>query len=192
MRKTLLAGAAALLISGAFAAGAFADTKAGAGPEAREAKMQSFCTDRAAHVSGHLAYLEAKLKPTAAQQAAWKAYADAVTTAAAQHEKDCLARPARHEGRPSIVERNAMMEKALEAKLASLKATTPALTALYATLSDTQKAVLDRDHRGGRRHFAEWRGHDRHDGMMHKARFEHRGDGMQAPDMPAPDAPAEQ
>jgi hypothetical protein len=87
--------------------------------------------------------------------------------------------------RPSIVERQAMMQKGLEAKLASLKATQPALQGLYASLTDEQKQVLDRE--GGNRHFASWRGHGRHgSGMEHKARFERHHD------KPAPEAPVEQ
>lgn len=192
MRKKLLAGAAAILMSGTFAAGALADSKPrDANPEVRAKMMQSFCTDRTAQAAGRLAYLEAKLKPTSAQQAAWKKYSDAVTADAGAREKECLARPARHDGkgeRPSIVERQAMMEKGLEARLASLKATTPALQSLYATLSDDQKAVLDRAQGpDGPRHFAKWRGHGDGDrGMMHRARFD--GDRMGPPD--EPDAPA--
>lgn len=197
MRKRLLAGAAAILLSGTFAIGAFADAKPqDMSSETRAKMMQSFCTDRTAHAAGRLAYLEAKLKPTAAQQAAWKKYSDAVTADATAREKECLARPARNDGkgeRPSIVERQAMMEKGLEARLASLKATTPALQSLYATLSDEQKAVLDRAQGpGGPRHFTKWRGHGDGDrGMMHKAHF--NGDRMGPPDEPdagdAPDAP---
>lgn len=189
MRKKFLAGAAAILLSGSFAAGAFADTKPQHGSAEMQQKMaQTFCTDHTARVIGHLAYLQAKLKPTATQQAAWKSYNDAVTADATAREKDCLARPARHEGRPTIVERQAMMEKGLESRLESLKATTPALQSLYASLSTDQKAVLDRDHPDGMRRFAHWReGHgDRK--MMHKADFDgdHR-DGP--PPMDGPDAP---
>jgi len=190
MRNKLLASAAAIVLSGTFAVAAFADTgkPQHMTPEAREKMVQSFCADHTARVIGHLAYLDAKLKPTAAQEAAWKSYNDAVTADAKAREKDCLARPAKHEGRPSIVERQAMMEKGLEARLASLKATTPALQSLYATLSDDQKAVLDRDHPDGMRHFADWRhGHDGR-GMMHKARFD--GDRKGPPPMDGPDAPA--
>lgn len=191
MRKKLLAGAAAILLSGTFAAGALADSKPrDANPEARAKMMQSFCTDRTAREAGRLAYLESKLKPTAAQQAAWKKYSEAMTADATAREKECLSRPARDKNgvRPSIVERQAMMEKRLEARLASLKATTPALQSLYATLSDEQKAVLDRAQGpDGPRHFAKWRGHGNGDrGMMHRAHF--NGDRMGPPD--EPDAPA--
>lgn len=178
MRKTLLAGAAAILLSGTFAMAALADQKDH--PGANRAEMtKNFCTDRSARAIGHLAYLEAKLKPTAAQSAAWTKYKDAVTADAKARESDCLARPVKDkkDGRPTILERRAMMEKMLEAKLTSLKATTPALETLYATLSDEQKAVLDHDRDGAMRRFAHWRGEGRNGGMMHHARFDRQRDG---------------
>ncbi len=161
----------------------------------RSARFTSMCTDRAAKTTGHLAYLEAKLQPTKVQTKAWDAYKDAVATQAKSAETACLDRAAtmkqrtKDQKRPSIVDRHAMMEKGLEAKLAGLKATQPALTTLYASLTEDQQQMLnrygnmhrDRSARKGRKH---------HRGMDHKARFEHHYDHHATPD--AADAPVEQ
>jgi hypothetical protein len=190
MRKIILAGAVLLTTAIGASSFAMADKTASASPEQMQQRHASMCSDRTARETGRLAYLEAKLKPTSAQTAAWTKYRDAVAAQAKVAEQNCLARPARTPGgeRPSIVERQAMMQKGLEARLASLKATQPALQALYATLNDDQKQVLDRQGFEGRRHFANWRGHGPHGGgMEHKARFERHHDVK-----PAPEAPVEQ
>lgn len=186
MRKIILTGAVLLTTAIGASSFAMADKAASLSPEKMQERHASMCSDRSAREIGHLAYLEAKLKPTSAQAAAWTKYRDAISAQAKAAEQNCLSRPARVKGeRPSIVERQAMMQKGLEAKLASLKATQPALQSLYATLTDEQKQVLDRQ--GGNRHFANWRGHGHRDGgMEHKARFERHHD------KPAPDAPVEQ
>jgi hypothetical protein len=189
MRKIILAGAVLLTTAIGASSFAMADKAASPSPEKMQERHASMCSDRSAREVGHLAYLEAKLKPTSAQATAWTKYRDAMTAQAKTAEQNCLSRPARVKGeRPSIVERQAMMEKGLEAKLASLKATQPALQGLYATLTDDQKQVLDHQGFGGNRHFANWRGHGRHGGgMEHKARFEHHQDVK-----PATEAPVEQ
>jgi hypothetical protein len=186
MRKIILAGAVLLTTAIGASSFAMADKAASPSPEKMQERHASMCSDRSAREVGHLAYLEAKLKPTSAQTAAWTKYRDAITAQAKTAEQNCLSRPARTKGeRPSIIERQAMMEKGLEARLTSLKATQPALQGLYATLTDDQKQVLDRQ--DGNRHFANWRGHGRHGGgMEHKARFERHHDKS------APEAPTEQ
>lgn len=185
MRKIILAGAVLLTAVAGASSFALAEKIAPRSPEEMQKHHASMCMDRSARETGHLAYLEAKLKPTSAQTAVWTAYRDAMTAQAKASEKDCLARtkPARGEARPSIVERQAMMEKGLEAKLAGLKATQPALQALYATLTDDQKQVLDKQGLEGH-HFANWRGHGHHGGMEHKARFERHHDMKPAPETP--------
>jgi hypothetical protein len=186
MRKIILASAVLLTTALGASSFAMADKAASMSPEKMQERHASMCSDRSAREIGHLAYLEEKLKPTSAQNAAWTKYRDALTAQAKTAEQNCLTRPARVKGeRPSIVERQAMMQKGLEAKVASLKATQPALQGLYASLTDEQKQVLDRE--GGNRHFAGWRGHGRHGGgMEHKARFQRHHD------KPTPEAPVEQ
>tara|TARA_R110000824_G_scaffold118105_1_gene270302 strand:- start:24153 stop:24716 length:564 start_codon:yes stop_codon:yes gene_type:complete len=174
MRKIILTSA--ILLTTAIGASSFALADKASGSD-REARHAAMCTDRTAHKIGHLSYLEAKLKPTAEQTKAWNAYSNIVTEQAKAGEKSCLERSAlrktdtKERKRPSIVERQDMMEKRLEAQIAEIKAVKPALADLYASLNDDQKLILDRDHRGGKK-FAERRGHKRHGGMDHKARFD--------------------
>ncbi|MDO8422392.1 MAG: Spy/CpxP family protein refolding chaperone [Parvibaculum sp.] len=182
MRKIILTSA--VLLTAAIGASSFAlADKAPRGDRAE--RHATMCVDRNARAVGHLAELEAKLKPTTAQTAAWAAYKNTLTTQSAAAEKSCLDRAAARKAagddkkRPTIIERQAMMEKGLEAKLANLKATQPSLTALYATLSDDQKQVMDRS---GKRHgkFAGRHGKN-HGGMDHKAGFERHHDKADAP-----------
>lgn len=188
MRKIILTGA--VLLTAAIGASSFALADKASGGDRAE-RHATMCADRNARAVGHLAYLEEKLQPTQAQAAVWAAYKSAVTSEAESAAKACADRPARVKSadgkrqRPTIIERNAMMEKGLTAKLTSLKATQPSLTALYATLSDEQKQVMDRQ---GMRHgkFAGRRGDKHHGGMDHKARFERHHDKA------APEAPVEE
>ncbi len=189
MRKIILTSA--VLLTAAIGASSFALADKASGGDRAE-RHATMCVDRNARAVGHLAELEAKLKPTSAQTAAWTAYKNTLTDQAAAAEKACLDRVAARKSankedraerkRPTIVERQAMMEKGLEAKLANLKATQPSLVALYATLSDDQKQVMDRS---GKRHGKFAGRHDKHHGGMdHKARFERHHDKADAPEAP--------
>lgn len=189
MRKFIVTSAVLLSTAIGAATFAYAD-KAPSGD--REARYTAMCTDRTARAAGELTYLETKLKPTAAQTAEWDAFKDAMTAQAKTAEANCLDRAAQmkqrfeKKERPSVVERQAMMEKVLEAKLAGIKATQPALTKLYSSLDDSQKQTLDRAarHMFGERHhrFAEGRKH--HDGWKNKARYERNDDMKKAPEAP--------
>lgn len=190
MRKIILTSA--VLLTAAIGASSFALADKASGSDRAE-RHATMCTDRNARTVGHLAELEAKLKPTSAQTAAWTAYKDVLSDQAAAAEKTCLDRVATRKAvskedraerkRPTIIERQAMMEKGLEAKLANLKATQPTLIALYSTLSDEQKQVMDRS---GMRHgkFAGRHGDKHHGGMDHKARFERHHDKADAAEAP--------
>ena len=189
MRKFIVTSAVLLSTAIGAATFAYAD-KAPSGD--REARYTAMCTDRTARAAGELAYLQAKLKPTTAQTAQWDAFKDAMTAQAKTREANCLDRAAQmkerfeKKERPSVVERQAMMEKSLEAKLAGIKATQPALTKFYASLDDSQKQTRDRAarHMFGERHhrFAEGRKH--HDGWKNKARYERNDDMKKAPEAP--------
>lgn len=172
MRKFILTSA--VLLTTALGASTFALAEKATNGDRAE-RYATMCADRNAREISHLAELETKLKPTSAQTAAWTAYKDTLTTEAATAKKSCLdhvaARKAAGDSRkrPTIIERQAMMEKGLEAKLASLRATQPSLIALYASLSDDQKQIMDRQGM-------------RHHGMGHKA---HHDDKAAAPQAPA-------
>jgi len=188
MRKIILTGAVLLSTAIGAASFAYAD-KAPRGD--REARFTAMCTDRTARTAGELSYLEAKLKPTSAQAGEWSAFKDAMTAQAKTSEANCLDRAAQmkehqeKKERPSVVERQAMMEKSLEAKLDGIKATQPALTNLYAALDDSQKQTLNSAarHMFGEHHhrFAEGRDHS---GWAHKADYQHHSDMKSAPDAP--------
>lgn len=189
MRKFMLASAVLLTTAIGASSFAMADKGAERSPAQMQERHASMCSDRSAREIGHLAYLEAKLKPTAAQTAAWTKYRDTVTAQAKANEQDCLARPARKKGdaRPSIVERNAMMQKALETRLASLKATQPALEGLYAVLTDAQKQVINKEGREGKHRSGHWGDRDHHRGTDHKPGMSGKQEAT-----PAPEAPAQQ
>ncbi|MES1990898.1 MAG: Spy/CpxP family protein refolding chaperone [Pseudomonadota bacterium] len=176
MRKLILTSA--VILSTALGATSFALADKTSGAE----RHGDMCTNISARQIGNLAELEAKLKPTAAQTAKWSAYKQIKTDQAAASEKSCTDRVAARKAykaenkRPTIIERQAMMEKGLEAKLADLRATTPVLTDLYASLSDEQKQVLDKE---GFRH-----GGEGHGDSKHKASFKHHSDEAATPEAP--------
>ncbi len=186
MHKRILAGTAALLLTGMVTAGALAATPAPAAPNAAEMqkKQENRCADRTARMTGRLAYLEAKLKPTADQRGAWTKWRDTVMANAKAREQQCLQMPMRAEHkRLSIVERQAMLETTLSARLEALKTSQPALEALYKTLDDNQKKILDRADDLENRHFARGKHAGEHP-------FDHRRGGWnasgQSTEAPAP------
>lgn len=113
------------------------------------------CNDRYAHEAGRLAYLEASLSVTDAQRGAFDQWRDAVLNSAKSHSAECLAHTQMPDHVPSVLERNAMMQKMLESKLAALQSERPALEALYQSLTPEQKKLFDRE--GG--HFGHHHGH---------------------------------
>lgn len=109
------------------------------------------CTERYAHMSGHLGYLEAKLDLTEQQRPAFNKWRQALLDAANKARSTCLAAAPKGDTPPTVLERETMMETMLSARLATLQATKPALQALYDSLTPAQRAVFDRPHGGGHR-----------------------------------------
>lgn len=94
--------------------------------------------------------LERLIKPTDAQRSKFDEFKEASNKAAAIMRATCPAdAPATTPGRMEA------MEKRMDAMLQAVKSVRPALDALYATLSDEQKARLDSN--SGRRRFWRWR-----------------------------------
>jgi len=148
MTKTLSVLAAIPFL---FASVAFAET-ASPGPAAapaehhavdRAAWHKKVCGELYAHQAAHLAYLEAKLDLTEAQRPLWTKWKQAHLDAAAKHRSACLEAGPKGDTRPTALEREALIEKILTAKLQTLQATRPALVALYDALTPEQKAVFD-------------------------------------------------
>jgi hypothetical protein len=105
------------------------------------------------HIEGHIAFIKAELKITAAQGKVWDDFAAAIRANAKQlneHGAE-LAKAGTIEDSP--VERVAQQEKVLAARLEIVRRTKPALTALHAALSDDQKKTFGQltSHRMGMR-----------------------------------------
>ena len=102
------------------------------------------CVDHYARRAGRLAFLEAKLNLTDAQKGPWNAWRQAELDDAAKMRDACLANlPANPGTPPTILEREARIEKMMGARLAAMQSSRPALESLYAVLTPDQKAVLD-------------------------------------------------
>ena len=128
-----------------------------------KAEMQrhfaEMCQDRLAHVTGDLAFLEAKLALTELQKPLIERWKKIKLNAA--KVADCTL-PA--EGKPSLVDGLKREEKMLRQRLEDLKTELPALEALAASLSDDQKEAFGRQHRpphwGGDHQRPGWNGPD--------------------------------
>ena len=75
---------------------------------------------------------------------AWNAFEKASDEANTKSNARCAALPAEMKERPNYVDRLSMEEDAMKARVASIEAVKPTLTALYAVLTPEQKAILDR------------------------------------------------
>ena len=123
------------------------------------ARIKSMCIEHFARSAGNMAYLEAKLELTPAQQPQWDKWRQAVATGAEKERADCLANLPAAGVRPTALDRDSHMEKTMAVKVESLQAARPALEALYQALTPDQRVVFDRpihgEHEGeheGRRH----------------------------------------
>ena len=111
--------------------------------------MGMLCDPRAAGLAEwRMERIEQAVQPTEAQRAALNALKAASAKAAEQIAAACP-----REFPASSAARLDLMEKRMETMLAALKVVRPAFDAFYATLSDEQKARLDR---GGPRRWG-WR-----------------------------------
>jgi len=105
------------------------------------------------HGEGHIAFIKAELKITAAQGKVWDEFAAAMRANVKQLNelRAELTKAGTIEASP--VDRIAQQEKILAARLEIVRRTKPALTALYATFSDDQKKTFGQlvSHRMGMR-----------------------------------------
>lgn len=125
-----------------------ADEDAGA-PPPRTARLQALCSDIPARAAGHLAFLETKLALSGTQKPLFERWQAVRMDRARRMAATCEARvkegPSRRQAmrdraRPSPVDRLEREETHLKQRLADIGAERPALSALYASLSNTQKA----------------------------------------------------
>jgi hypothetical protein len=115
-------------------------------PDMQEGMMENgarrgqICHDMYARKAGELAFLEAKLSLTANQAPLFARWKQASMHIAKQREANCAGHERRaQDQRPSVVDRLTMEEELLKRRLADIEAERPALTALYASLTPTQK-----------------------------------------------------
>ena len=93
------------------------------------------CADRQARSDAELTYREERLSLTPAQKPPFDRWKAVVQSENAARQADCMKpRPARTAQRPTLPERNARMEDALKARLATLEKMRPVQEALYAAL----------------------------------------------------------
>jgi len=106
------------------------------GDAAQRAQM---CKEMYARKVGDLAFLEAKLSPSANQAPLFARWKEASLDVAKKRETDCAAREPRMGARPGPVDRLAMEEELLKKRLADIQAERPALAAFYDSLTPAQK-----------------------------------------------------
>lgn len=104
----------------------------------------AMCTAMADHVAGRLAYTKAELKITEAQEALWKAYAEAAQQSAQVMATRCatiMGRSASNAAElPQRLDEN---EQLMAAQLEALRAVNKALKPLYTALNDAQKQAAN-------------------------------------------------
>ena len=123
----------------------------------RMASPRAMCQDMVARRIGDRAYIKARLELKPEQMAAWNAFEKAADEASAKSMARCQTLPTEMKERPTYLERLTMQEDMMKARIATIEAVKPSLTALVAVLTPEQKALLDRPHAGF--------GHHGHKGM---------------------------
>jgi hypothetical protein len=115
---------------------------------------QKMCMEQTARRVGNRAYLKARLELKPEQMALWNAFEKASDDASAKQKARCATLPKEVKMPVSLTDRMSMQEDAMKARLESIQAVKPSLTALYASLTPEQKEILDRggDRRMGRGH----------------------------------------
>jgi hypothetical protein len=100
--------------------------------------------ERIARLEQAIVYLRERLQITAAQDAQWNVFAQALRADGAARSQAAAADPAAMPGPLPLSERLASRQAELTARSERLAAITRALTPLYAALSVEQKALADR------------------------------------------------
>lgn len=128
------------------------------------------CRGEPGEMTDHmLVRIEHRVKPTDDQKAAFEEFKTAARSAADKLREACPQKPEKtadgERQKRTPIERLAFAQTGLETSLEALKQFRPAAEKFYATLSDEQKAKLDRGGRGGKDkgHWKRDRGPDRGD-----------------------------
>jgi len=101
------------------------------------------CKERFAREAGFLAYLGAKLDLNPQQQPLWDTYNKAMLDAAAKHRQTCLDNSITGDPHLTALERRDRLQKLLQDRVNGLLTTRPSLEALYQSLSQEQKRLVD-------------------------------------------------
>ncbi len=111
-----------------------------------------FCQDAYARKAAQIAFLEAKLNLTSAQQPLFARWKDVSMDIAKRHQGECTGgiERMRNGQRPDMMQRLTREEDMLKARVADIEAERPALGALYAALSPAQQQDFGRAARGAR------------------------------------------
>jgi len=175
MRKVLMISAMPLLFASLALAETPPQSMPGGGRHDHAAMHQHMCSEMYARQSARMAYLEAKLDLTPQQRPLFDKWRQSAIDSAAGERTLCQSVTVKNDAPPTIVERHEHMEKMLEAKVKAMQASTPALKALYDSLTPAQRTTLDRPHHG---HFG------RHGGMGMEGMKMGHGAGMHSEPKP--------
>ena len=123
------------------------------------ARTKDMCQEHYAMEASRLAYVQTRLGLSEQQQTTWNKWRQAVLEQAARERSLCEEMMPKTAAKPTVLEREAGMEKLLGLRLKGLQATRPALETVYGTLTAEQKTLFDRitpphhaEHRHGRGH----------------------------------------
>ena len=134
--------------SGSAMAAPRSEDGSGAGETMTQPRRAQVCKFLYARKAGELAFLEAKLSLSANQAPLFARWKQASLDVAKQHETDCATRkrPVEARGkRLTVVDRLALEEDLLKRRLSDIETERPALSALYAVLTPTQKEEFGQD-----------------------------------------------
>jgi LTXXQ motif family protein len=113
---------------------------------------QMRCTERYARKAAHIAYLEAKLALTEPQRSAWNKWRQTELDSAEQRRTACVQNQPKEGAKPTVLDREARIEKFLSTRLQQLQTSRPALQALYDALTPEQKVIFDQSTKWHRHH----------------------------------------
>jgi hypothetical protein len=126
--------------------GSMGNARAAHMPSAAEmaAQHKQICQDGYAHTVGDLAYLEARLSLTAAQQISFDHWKNIKLENARRDTADCTTREMRFQsGPPTVLDDMTREQETLKRRLADLDSEIPVLNAFYNALSQAQKDALN-------------------------------------------------
>jgi hypothetical protein len=120
----------------------------GAARVERSFSPKAVCIDMVARRIGDRAYVKAKLELKPEQMTAWNTFEKAADEASAKSMARCQTLPTEMKERPTYLDRLTMQEDMMKARIATIEAVKPSLTALVGVLTTDQKAILDRPRMG--------------------------------------------